>query len=153
MAELTPKQVAAMREFAIHDPVKREDDVRAWVVELCDELADLRKRLNNLRHEQNRWVESDQAAMRREKKALQDVAELREQLQDETMDRRHWRDAATYANGLVDEQADQIRRLTAVLREYGQHKYDCPEVYFTVVSKLCNCGFARALTEMEGEDG
>ncbi|KKK56288.1 hypothetical protein LCGC14_3066070, partial [marine sediment metagenome] len=33
---LTPDEVAEIREFAIHDPVKREDDVRAWVVELCD---------------------------------------------------------------------------------------------------------------------
>ena len=52
-----------------------------------EERDDLRKRLNNLRHEQNRWVESDQAAMRREKKALQDVADLREQLREADTDR------------------------------------------------------------------
>ena len=49
----------------------------------------------------------------------------------------------------IDRIEREIRRLTAALREYGQHKYDCPEVYFTVVPKPCNCGFARALTEME----
>ena len=53
----------------------------------------------------------------------------------------------------IEQLEAHIRRLTDALREYGQHKYDCPEVYFTVVPKLCNCGFARALTEMEGEDG
>ena len=146
MAELTPKQVAAMREFAIHDPVKREDDVRAWVVELCDTVDALRKRLNNLRHEQNRWVESDQAAMRREKKALQDVADLREQLRlaDGTIDR------------LIERNEREIRRVTAALREVRHCAAPYPdgagrelnEEAFAEIQQIAD----RALAEEESND-
>ncbi|KKL75123.1 hypothetical protein LCGC14_2058010 [marine sediment metagenome] len=74
---LSPEQVAGIRDRSLHGHLGVSP---TSIVALCDTVDDLRKRLNNLRHEQNRWVESDQAAMRREKKALQDVADLSERL-------------------------------------------------------------------------
>ena len=151
---LSPEQVAGIRDRSLHGHLGVSP---TSIVALCDTVDALRKRLTNLRHEQNRWVESDQAAMRREKKALQDVAALSEQLreaQDVTIIPQSFADSTMEIFNVMDE---QIRRLTAVLRDglSDELRSECERVALEYTTKVWDDQIDRveAATIIEDEIG
>ena len=145
---LTSEQVAEIRETEVN--CRDWDSPASPIPALCDTVDALRKRLNNLRHEQNRWVESDQAAMRREKKALQDVADLREQLRRKDLRwggvMPHWTLAQCAEISLRAQ-----RQVDAEYREADWPVAEAPKVSPAVV-RIVLTEAGRALAEMGVSD-